>query len=416
MTDVTTAPDRQRTTIQQCADQLGFILIGEASDFGVSARSTSPFDRPSLSSWLRRPQQYSAIMWSRVDRAVRSVAHMAELIAWGRRHDRTLVFGMPEPDRPLVVHPQTDSGTIGHCMDLAYAAEQEGHAISSRLTDSHQALRAAGRYGGGLVPFGYVKAPHPSGSGWCLEPDPETASVIRGIVAEVHAGRSLIAIARSLDERDVLVPRDRHAQLQGRPLGGHRHGRDFEQFRWTSGTLSKVLRSPSLMGHRVHRQQTVRDSEGAPVLIGAPLLTEDEFTTLQQLLLSRSNGTRTKRGTTIPLLTGVAHCAGCGGRMYFAARKGYPHGDYACRASARGDVCFSAAAMRSDWLEEYTIARYREAAPTKAEVTRERLLGSAARVTVTKGRSGGGPARLKGPDTSRLAFTMGEIPGVRRGD
>lgn len=266
LTGVTTSPGRQRTAIQLCAEQLGFTLVAEASDLGVSARGTSPFERPSLSSWLHRAHEYDAIVWSHVDRAVRSVAHMTELVAWGRLHDRTLVFGTPEADQPLMVTPQADGATIRRCMDLAYVAEQEARIISTRLTDSHEALRAAGRYGGGLVPFGYRKAPHPSGSGWCLAPDPETTAVVRVIVNEVQAGLSLLAIARKLNERGVLVPRDRHAQLQGRPLGGHRHGRDFEHFRWTSGTLSKVLRSPSLMGHRVHRGQTVRDAEGAPVL------------------------------------------------------------------------------------------------------------------------------------------------------
>jgi hypothetical protein len=78
--------------------------------------------------------------------------------------------------------------------------------------------------------------------------------------------------------------------------------------------------------------------------------------------------------------------------------------------------CRHAIRLARGVLEEYTIARYREAAPTEVEVTREHLLGSAARVIVTKGRSGGGPARLTGPDTSRLAFTMGEIPAVRQRD
>lgn len=198
--------------------------------------------------------------------------------------------------------------------------------------------------------------------------------------------------------------------------GGRRHGRDFEHFRWTSGTLSKVLRSPSLMGHRVHRTQTVRNVEGAPVLIGPPLLTEDEFSALQDVLLTRSNGTRSKRGTTTALLTRVAHCAGCGGRMYFAARKGYPYGDYACRATARGEVCPAPAAMRSDWLEEYVVNRYLRTVTAEVEVTRELLLRSAVRVTVSKGRPGGGPSRLTGPDTSRLAFAIGESPAVRRVD
>lgn len=394
-------------------ERLGFTLIAEASDLGVSARRTSPFERPSLSSWLHRPHEYEAVIWSHVDRAVRSVAHMAELIAWGRQHTRTLVFGMPEEDHPLVVTPQADGSAIRRCMDLAHDAEQEAHAISARLSSSHEALRAAGRYGGGLIPFGYQKAPHPSGSGWCLTPDPETAAVVRMIVEDVYTGLSLIAIARELNDSDVLVPRDRHARLQGRPTGGRRHGRDFERFRWTSGTLSKVLRSPSLMGHRTHGGQTVRDAIGAPVLIGQPLLSDEEFQALQHVLDARSNSTCRPRSRSTALLTGIAHCSGCGGRMYFATRKSHPYGDYVCRATARGEVCPAPAGMRSDWLEAYTVDRYRAAATaTDPAISRELLLESGARVVVTKGRCGGGPARLAGPDTSRLAFTLGE-PSAR---
>lgn len=410
LTTVTTSPERQRSTIQNCAERLGLTLVAEASDLGVSARGTSPFERPSLSSWLHRPHAYEAVVWAHVDRAVRSVAHMAELVAWGRQHSRTLVFGMPEAEPPLVVTPQADSSTVKRCMQLAHDSEQESRTISNRLMSSHKALRAAGRYGGGLVPFGYRRAPHPSGSGWCLTPDLETAELIRTITKNVHAGASLIAIARELNASGVPVPRDRHAQLQGRPMGGHRHGRDFERFRWTSGTLSKVLRSPSLMGHRTHRGQTVRDVSGAPVLIGQPLLSDEAFEALQKALLARSNGTRRPRNRTTALLTGIAHCTGCDGRMYFAARKGYHYGDYVCRATARGDDCPAAAAMRSDWLDAYVLAEYRRVTGAD-DVSRERLLLQGARVTVAKGRSGGGPARCAGPDVSRLTFTLGQPAG-----
>jgi hypothetical protein len=338
---------------------------------------------------------------------------MAELITWGRRHARSFIFGLPDEDRALVVTPQAGGATIRRCMDLAYAAEQESRTISDRLSSSHEALRAAGRYGGGLVPFGYRKSPHPSGSGWCLAPDPQSADLVSMIVKEVHAGLSLIAIARKLNEASVLVPRDHHARLQGRPTGGRRHGRDFERFRWTSGTLSKVLRSPSLAGHRVHQGRTVRDPEGAPVLIGPSLLTEEEFRDLQDLLQARSNGTRHARSRTTALLVGVVHCMGCGGRMYFAARKGYPYGDYMCRATARGETCPAAAGMRSDWLEAYAVDRYLQAIGTEGEVTREDLLRTCVRIDVTKGRPGGGRARRSGPDTSRLAFSLGRSPGTR---
>ncbi|MEW2299959.1 recombinase family protein [Streptomyces sp. NPDC006655] len=402
---MTTSPDRQRAVIQLTAERLGFDLVAEASDLGVSARRTTPFERPALSSWLLRPQAFEAIVWSHVDRAVRSVAHMAELLAWGRRHGRTFVFGMPETGPPLVVTPQANGSAVRQCMALAHDAEQEARTISARLSSSHEALRTAGRYGGGLVPFGYRKAPHPSGSGWCLAPDPESAAAVHMMVAAVHEGRSLIAIARELNDSEVLVPRDRHARLHGRPTGGHRHGREFERFRWTSGTLSKVLRSPSLAGHRTHGGQTVRDAHGSPVLVGQPLLSEEEFRALQDILAARSNGTRRPRSRTTALLTGIAHCAGCEGRMCFAARKGYPYGGYVCRATARGDICPRPTGIRSDWLDEYAVNRYREAFGTAGEVTREQLLRDGVRVSVGKGRSGGGSDRSAGPDTSRLTFT-----------
>ncbi|MET9146489.1 recombinase family protein [Streptomyces sp. NPDC004042] len=407
LTKATTSPGRQRAAIRLCAEQLNLTLIAEATDLGVSAHTTSPFERPSLSPWLRHPEKYDAVVWSHVDRAVRSLAHMSRLIEWGRSRTTTLVFGMPEEDRPLMVTPQADRLVVRRCLDLAHAAEQEARAISARLTGAHEALRAAGRYGGGLVPFGYRKTPHASGAGWSLAPDPETAALVLSIVEDVHAGRSLVAVAQRLNDQGVPVPRDRHAQLQGRPTGGRRHGRDFERFRWTSGTLSKVLRSPSLAGHRTHRGRTVRDHSGAPVLIGQPLLSAEDFDALQDVLAARSNGTRRPRSRTTSLLTGVVYCAGCGGRMYFAARKGRPYGDYVCRATARGDVCPAPGGMRSDWLESYTADRYHQATAATAPVSREDLLRDDVRVTVAKGRSGGGRERLAGPDTSRLTFVLG---------
>nr|WP_237500097.1 recombinase zinc beta ribbon domain-containing protein [Streptomyces sp. SID8379] len=219
----------------------------------------------------------------------------------------------------------------------------------------------------------------------------------------------MTAIARRLNDEEVLVPRDRHAPLQGRATGGIRHGHSFDRFRWTSGTLSKVLRSPSLMGHRVHRGQTVLDEDGHPVLIGEPVLSEDEFDDLQALLKARSNGTRGERRPTSALLTRLAHCAACGGRMYYRARTSYLYGDYVCAAPAKGMRCPAAAAMRSDWLEDYVLDRYRTATGTRGPVSRSELLAAEVRVTVSKGRCGGAE-RLAGPDTSRLTFTMGTKP------
>ncbi|MEU6391344.1 recombinase family protein [Streptomyces sp. NPDC046939] len=412
VTAVTTSPGRQSATVHQGAERLGLDLIAVAADLGVSARKMSPFERPVLSAWLRKPDEYDFLVWSHVDRAVRSVAHMSHLLAWAEEHATTLVFVMPEERHPLVVPPHANGKVTRRCVDLAYAAEHEARTISARLTSAHEVLRASGRYAGGLVPFGYRKAPHPSGSGWCLTPDAEAAALLRAILERVYAGESLMSIARGLNEVNALVPRDRHAVLQGRPTGGVRHGYTFEKFRWTSGTLSKVLRSPSLMGHRIHRGRSVLDDNGHPVLIGTPVLDESEFRALQEILSARSNGTRQSRGPRSRLLTRVAHCSACGGRMYYRSRKLYAHGDYVCAAAANGLRCPAAAAMRSDWLEDYVIDGYRRMTGARGPVSRADLLAAGVRVTVAKGRCGGDSTRLAGPDTSRLTFAMGVPPST----
>lgn len=220
VTKVTTSPGRQRACIQQRTEQLGFALIAEATDLGVSAREMSPFERPSLSPWMRRPDAYDAIVWSHVDRAVRSVAHMSELIEWGQQHATTLVFGMPEERQPLVVTPQAHGDAIRRCMNLAYAAEQESRALSARLTGAHAVLRATGRYGGGLVPFGYKKAPHPPESAGVLRPttrpSPSSAQLSTTCIPDCPWSPSLTnSKARAFWCRETDTPNSRGVRQAG---------------------------------------------------------------------------------------------------------------------------------------------------------------------------------------------------------
>ncbi|MEU6600532.1 hypothetical protein [Streptomyces flaveolus] len=62
--------------------------------------------------------------------------------------------------------------------------------------------------------------------------------------------------------------------------------------------------------------------------------------------------------------------------------------------------------VRSDWLEQYTLDCYRRVTGKETSATREDLLRDGVRVTVAKGRRGGGPERNRGPEASRLTFTI----------
>ncbi|GHG16672.1 hypothetical protein GCM10018777_33140 [Streptomyces albogriseolus] len=204
---------------------------------------------------------------------------------------------------------------------------------------------------GGLVPYGYEKIANPDGPGYKLAPDPDAVEVLSGIVRDVLNGDSLTAVAMRLNDEGVPVPRDHQAIKAGREPGGIRHGRRIERFRWTAGTLSKVLRSPALLGHRTHQGKTVRDHDGSPVLIGVPVLARDVHDELQDRLNALTPQRNRTRKDTRALLLGVAQCAGCGGNMYLSNRAG--GADYNCRATARGVKCHAPAGMRADWLEAY---------------------------------------------------------------
>ncbi|MGQ4269747.1 recombinase family protein [Nocardiopsis changdeensis] len=359
-TDETTSPSRQRAANGKEAARRGAFIIGEAEDLDVSATKTNPFNRPELGAWLERPDTFDMIIWWRMDRAVRSMSDMAELGRWAKQHGKLLVFAEGPGGAPLELDMRTVSPVSELIMMmLAFSAQMEALAIQERVTSAQAALRAQGRYAGGLVPYGYGKVPNPDGHGWKLAPDPEAVKVLAQIIRDVLDGQSLTAVAMALNNAGTPVPRDYQAIKAGREPGGMRGGRRHERFKWTAGTLSKVLRSPALMGYRVHRGKPVRDRDGEPVLIGQPVLTHDEFATLQAHLATLTPQKNRTRKATKALLLGVAKCAGCGGNMYLVKRVGGQ--DYVCRATARGEKCPAPAGIRGDWLDTYTTDRFLKA-------------------------------------------------------
>jgi DNA invertase Pin-like site-specific DNA recombinase len=104
--------------------------------------------------------------------------------------------------------------------------------------------REQGRYLGGRPPYGYRLAdagPHPNKvhASWGrrahrLEPDPETAHVVRWIFGQRLAGHSAARIARALNEAGVPCP---SAADPGR--NPHRTGT-----RWMLGTVTTILANP----------------------------------------------------------------------------------------------------------------------------------------------------------------------------
>ena len=112
-----------------------------------------------------------------------------------------------------------------------------------------------GRFLGGRPPYGYRIAdagPHPNPAKAAdgkrlhkLEPDPETARVVRRIFAEYLAGRGLFAIAEGLT-RDAIPSRSQHDAARNT----HRSGEG-----WAKSAVRAILRNPRYTGRQVWNKQ-----------------------------------------------------------------------------------------------------------------------------------------------------------------
>jgi site-specific DNA recombinase len=366
--------------------------------------STEDWQDPVTSRARQREQAEALVRGHGVIVAEFFDAGQSRTVAWGRRPEAAaLVALLADPDRgwdaimvgeyerafygsqyaamaPLFEHygvqlwlPET-GGRVDFTSEhdeqamtvLGLSSKREVTRTSIRVrTAMAVQVREQGRYLGGRPPYGYRlgdAGPHPNKAhaAWGrrarrLEPDPETAHIVRWIFARRLAGHSVARIARALNEAGVPCPsaadpaRNPHRTAAG----------------WTVGTVATVLSNPRYTGRQVwNRQRTDRDlADPADVSLGhksvqrwnlpdgwvisrkpahPALVSEADFITAQDI--SAARGPAPYARLTAPqqrcyLLAGLLVCGGCGRRMESAWSNGEPA--YRCRhgrttASRRG--------------------------------------------------------------------------------
>src|SRR5258708_1588350 len=92
MTDETTSPERQRRAVQLKAELKSVDIVGWAEDLDVSASKIPPWERPELGRWLdSRPLPFDTIIFWKLDRFVRRVGDLAEMIKWCEKNKINLI-------------------------------------------------------------------------------------------------------------------------------------------------------------------------------------------------------------------------------------------------------------------------------------------------------------------------------------
>ncbi|MGY3553385.1 recombinase family protein [Williamsia sp. R60] len=321
VTDATTSPERQLKACRELCTQRGYDVVGVARDLDVSAGLTTPFDRPQLGDWLtNRLGEFDVLVFYRMDRIVRRLLDLADLIRWCQEHSVSVV-STEEKFLDLTM----PFGDIVALL-VAKVAEMELAAISDRNASAARYNLRAGKYRGGVPPWGYL--PEQTEEGWRYVQDPVQVATIREVVDRVLTGEPLRAIAHDLTTRGVLTPKDRFAQSRDREVKG---------YEWHSSPLKRSLTSPTLLGQVVARETlvdaqggvkrdgrgkklfgpeaVVRGDDGSPVVRSEPILTREVFDRLGVELSARENRKEpTKRSSG--LLLQVIHCGVCGRPAY----------------------------------------------------------------------------------------------------
>jgi site-specific DNA recombinase len=324
VTDATTSPERQLQVCRELCEQRGYEVAGIAEDLDVSG-AVDPFDRksrPSLARWLAGDEEpFDAVVAYRVDRLTRSIRHLQTLVRWAEDHSKLVIsateqhFDMTSPWSAVLI---ALLGTV---------AEMELEGIRERNSSAFRHNFKAGKYRGGIPPWGYLPQRDETGT-WRLVQDPEQVQVINEVTSRVLDGEPLRAIAHDLTARGVLTPKDRFAQAQSREPKG---------YAWHSGPLKRSLTSQTLLGYAVGRdaltdaqgriqrdpkgkkifgpETVVRNDDGSPVVRVTPILSREIFDRLHAELADRENRKEpTKRSSG--LLLRVIYCGVCGRPAY----------------------------------------------------------------------------------------------------
>jgi site-specific DNA recombinase len=291
LVDDTTSPERQREIIAAKAAQRDSEVVGWATDLDVSASKYPPTARPELARWLKQPEAYDEVIFWRLDRFVRKPSDLTDMIRWAEANGKGLVsatesFDLDDP--------------LGEAMAYLASifAKMETTATSIRVAGAHEYLRRNKRWGGGRPPYGYMVIVNPDGNGKVLIIDPVTSEVVREAVRRVIAGESVSAVSADFNHRGIPSP---HAAFP-------RKGKTGPPL-WGDSSLRMILRDKALLGHVVHKGESVLGDDGMPVICSDALVTLDEWTDLQAAIEKASQ--THARSDTPSLLLNVAFCADC---------------------------------------------------------------------------------------------------------
>lgn len=268
---------RQEADCRALAERLGLEVGRVFVDDDVSAYSGKP--RPQYLAMLEAlgAGAYDVVLCWHTDRLHRRLAELAAYVELCKPRGiltHTVTAGPVDLSSP--------SGVM-QAQILGAVAEHESSHKSERIGRKMRELTEAGKFTGGVVPFG-----------WELDGDrapvlvPAEGALIREATERFLAGESIGSLTR-------------WANTLGLPT---RTGK-----RWGHVTLRQALKRPKNAG------VAVRDGEVVGMSTFPAIVSEDQWRAVVAILESPERRTNSRASTVRYLLSGLARCGTCGGPM-----------------------------------------------------------------------------------------------------
>jgi len=269
----------------------GWEVVEVFRDNDRSASRYATKDRPEhrkLIKFIAAGEADVLVTWE-ASRAQRDLAAYARLRDLCERHSVRLSYS----GRTYDMTESDDRFSTG--LD-ALLAERESDQTRKRVLRAVRANADKGRPHGKLL-YGYRREYDPQTGELVRQiPDDETAEIVREAASRVLGGETPYSVAQDFDRRGIPTPR--------------------KGMRWDLTQVKRLCINPGYAGKRVHRGQVIGDAAWPPIL--------DEATHLALVAKLGDPRRRTMRDSAIKhLLSGVAVCGVCNGRIRVQKNRGF---------------------------------------------------------------------------------------------
>lgn len=331
----------QRATGERWVSDHGHQVVGTFEDLDVSADKFDPWRRPDLGQWLTEERSYDwdVIVFSKVDRAFRSIRDCAKFTEWIKQRKKILVFA---EDNFVLDYRNTDGQSLDAMMAeffvmiASFFAAIELNRFRTRSLDVRRTLRYTDRWVAGNAPFGFKVIPHPSGKGKTLATDEQAKRLLHEMAGHLLEGWSFNGIARELNDRGVITARGTA---------------------WSTSAVVEALTSLKTQGVKmrrkgsdIHHGDPVLTPDGEYIRLAPPTFDDATWTQLQAAAAVRRTNRRSRVHSLNPLL-GVGKCGVCGASLALrgSTKNGRTYRYYGC---AKPLGACKGVTMRADEAEE----------------------------------------------------------------